>query len=884
MISGRVSRLTVTTDCGCQCKSCGCDRNCNVNPCLAISIWLAAVLIVIFIYNSPARSQAQGCYVVTGGTACRTDSNRSVDNGVNILEYGSDPTGNRDSTYAIQAANDYAAAENTNRRKIFCPAGVYKTTLPLFFDPPGNLRGADGRHGPSYTSGATYVRNATVNFGGVAYISLQNSNVGNAPNSSPSYWRPFAWASGTTYAQNDIVSYSGIPWISLQNGNTGNTPAVVSAYWAPTTIAPTNFTFGVSFIGDEGLGTGENNRGCTIRSTFNNAVALWVGTGTGNEIKSIQITGPSGGYRGEQSSSGIGIAIAGGPSGANRTLIENTEVDNFYTLYQTGVNSDGLGAETTFRKVAGSNCYNGIVIGETQNDINDAVEPSVSCTNNFVATHGPGISIFGGNVSTASSQANFFTISNTSSLTAKKAPGANFYVYTFTTILGSPDRYIMHCKISIGNCVYNSFVILTEHFGVVPLIMTEWNSSTHSATFQTLNNWSAYYFQGANAATETDFQNEIQEVSIIYAAERLTTFTGSSFDVSAVHLENPSACTTFIHDVSGFNGDHGITLTGVRINYDPSDNQWVGGTKAQLAWFYCQQSFPFVWIGAGCGNVFWQNSYVNQNAKSSPVIFDLASSCRFVSTGNSLNGISFLNPVMRVTGYEGGYQALENGYISGGGEAMYTAGFGGGEWDQTPFRATAAGAPAQTLPPSVGLGMVPYVGYRPAPWAHPRIHGSTYRILGSVTSSNALGSYPTINGMTIYTVLDWKAGSAKFVQSAHEFDSYGQNLTTANIPTLSWEYKGQTFAVLADSGTLSWVYPGLGVTFNSLNGAGVQHYEITGVFPRISLDNGSHAGYFTIINVQHDGPPFWLEGSKTSIFRGTTIGQDSFNWKSTTLQ
>ena len=74
-----------------------------------------------------------------GGTAMRAPEARANDQGINILEFGADPTGVSDSTAAIQAAIDYAFTHNNagatvtagqGVNNVFCPAGIYKTSYP----------------------------------------------------------------------------------------------------------------------------------------------------------------------------------------------------------------------------------------------------------------------------------------------------------------------------------------------------------------------------------------------------------------------------------------------------------------------------------------------------------------------------------------------------------------------------------------------------------------------------------------------------------------------------------------------------------------------------------------------------------------------------------
>ncbi len=727
-----------------------------------------------------------------------------------------------------------------------------------------------------YLSGTTYSINQTVNYSGTAYVSLVDNNRGNTPGLSPSAWRVFVYNAGTTYAKDAIVSYDGVPWLSLQNGNLGNTPGTSSVYWQLTTAAPTNFAFSLSFYGNPGLGNGETAGGCVIKPQYMSGPAYWSGPGQGMTTTNIQIQFPSRAYRGAQDSRSIGIAIAGGPGGASRTLIDNVEIDNVYTCIQTGANQDELADSNSVRKTACNNCYKGFYVSETQNDINDAVETNFSCTINFFAGSGPGIEIWGGNLSTPSSASNAFAISSISTLNAVAM--GNSYNYTFTAVL-SPDSNMEACGTNVGSCIYDSWSILTPNFGIVPLTMTAWNTATNTATFKTWPNWGAYYFQFSNALGISALQADIQAATTVYAAERLRTLVGAAFSVVGVHIENPSACTTFVQNGSGFSGDHGISITRARFNYDPGNTALNGGTPSQLALAYCQAAFPFIEMRSGGGNLTLENVFFSQTSASNPVIIDYENTAiRLIGRSNT----GLVNPILRVTGWAGGYQAAEVGYISGGGVESCTAAFGCGEWDQTPFQSTNVKATFQTSSFLFGLGMVPYAGYRPAPWTHPRILSTAYKTLGSI-NGDLLGSYPIIDGGTIYSVLDpLGALAGKFVQSAHSFQSYGQNLTTSNVSGLSLSWQGQSFIVRADTTTCSWLYPGVQAYLN--NGSGYLLYEVTGVEPNISLDAGSHPCFFTVLNAQQDGEPYLLTGAKTTTYSGSQINQDSYSWKSLSLQ
>ena len=111
------------------------------------------------------------------------------------------------------------------------------------------------------------------------------------------------------------------------------------------------------------------------------------------------------------------------------------------------------------------------------------------------------------------------------------------YVYTFTTTIASPDIYF--------GSVYNALNLVTAHFGVIPIVMTNWNSGTNVATFQTLAAWSfSNYQNNVNLITATDLQAEIQAVSTLYAAERVTIANGGGVHLINTFIENSDACTT----------------------------------------------------------------------------------------------------------------------------------------------------------------------------------------------------------------------------------------------------------------------------------------------------------------------------------------------------
>ncbi len=525
--------------------------------------------------------------------------------------------------------------------------------------------------------------------------------------------------------------------------------------------SPKVFGYSLALVGENG-GANHEGWGSRLCPNFNNGVALWVGPGQGMVVRGLSVIGPQGGYRGNQNSNGIGVAIAGGNGGSTRALIENVEVDNFYTCFSTGTNFDALADSNSWHKVECINAYYGFNIAATENFINDIIEPTLSATIAFNSPTSKNVTIFGGNPSVNSGVSNSFAISLISSMTATVGGNCNnYYCYTFTGVIAAPDIFV--------GSVYNSYMLKTADFGIIPLIMTNWNSATNTGTFRIWPNWGFYYFQnGTNAVSLTNLQSEIQAVTTIYAAERVTVLNGISFDWTGGHVENSEACQTFVHAAASSNGDSGISVRRVFFNAEISLNQYKPAnnpTPAQLALFYCQQSFPFIFADSGAsGTINLENDMFIQlpDGSSDPVVIDWqgAGQMRLVVTNTGRSGESLFNPSIRVT------QQIYNP-ISGGYNYIYTPAFGAGEWNQTPFLPTNSSARGGQLGGwATGLGIVPYVGWRPALWAHPRITPSIYTTLTG--SLPALGTYPIIDGSTIYSVLDWNTGAVShlFTRSA----------------------------------------------------------------------------------------------------------------------
>jgi hypothetical protein len=841
---------------------------------------------------------------------------------LNIGWFGADASGATDSAPAIQKAID--SLYNTSQQSIFCPTGNYKITEPIFLEAPGGLRGPDGTHGINYNAGTTYSVGQAVNFAGVAYTSLQNSNTGNTPNTSPTFWGPFNWNAGTTYPLNANVSYHGVPWKSLVAGNIGNTPPAVDAaawnsattysigqtvnwggqvytsiqnsntnnnphtsptfwkiFWQLTWMQNGNASnFGYGFYGPPTI---YGTFGCNILATYQNGVWLQIGAGNGTIVKHINLNyGGKGAslYDAQMPSNGIGICIPGDSGGSNRVVIEELAINSVFYAIQTSCNVDGLGAENTIRKVAASNCVVYFTVLGSQNFANTIEEASSGCVDGVIAQTGPGYAVRGGNWSAPGEQtvSNTWTVSGTSALTLLPSTCGNpncRYQFTTTIVSSSggtggagpstgPDSFMLNCPVGSESCVYNSWTMLLPHYGLIPLNLVSLNRSTNLATFQTYDPWQLYYYHQHDATAISDIATEVAAVTQLYAAERASTFTGLGVDVSDIHVENGTACNTFL-TANGLAGDVGIMIRRIYFNANPSQDQSgpkSGNNPGSLSFpqFACQQSWPFInYPGSFVGTSFERVRWASDQGGSS-VIIDNANvagnDCSFDGNGN----LPLWSPIIRTS--------FRNS------DSFYTTQNGACHYSINPWVPPAMGGPD-----GFASNLMPFTGFYPSPYATARLPVSTYATLQSVAGLNPGVDYPPISGQTIYSILDHNCGAcspstpARWVQSAHMGYSYGQNLTTSNVSGLSWVYKGGSCFVLANANLFNVIFPGLSITLD--NGSGPQHYIITGLEPWMSLDGGTHRGYFTIVQPSGDGCGV---GTSGTTYTGTVIGQDPFVW------
>lgn len=105
----------------------------------------------------------------------------------------------------------------------------------------------------SWSSATSYSQYVVAYYKGSSYISIQNANFSNQPDTSPTYWSLFvkaptskgAWSSVTTYSFNDIVNYGLSSYISIQSTNLNQEPDTATTYWAVMATAASSGGIGV---------------------------------------------------------------------------------------------------------------------------------------------------------------------------------------------------------------------------------------------------------------------------------------------------------------------------------------------------------------------------------------------------------------------------------------------------------------------------------------------------------------------------------------------------------------------------------------------------------------------------------------------------------------
>jgi hypothetical protein len=749
------------------------------------------------------------------------------------------------------------ASGSTSTKTIFIPGGRYACALPIYLDPPHNMRGIGRR--PDWSETTEYVKGDVILDQGIPWVSQVDGNLGNKPILPPTCTGGLVGA-GLKFqfdkAGNFPRPVGSQHWVTTTNtlGTPDSDPtswmqAIV--YWRPYLDPnPVDFAFSLSLIGEEGLS--QYGWGTQFDFAFHDTCALVVGPGNGMMVKGITAihlgVADAQSYRGCQPMDGVGIGICDGNGGSSRTLVEKCMVQGFYRLYTTGVNHNGnLGDSNELRDSFLWNGYIGAEFADTQNFICSLYNMNVGATIGVKATANTGANVFNGNYSgDEGAQRKAFSISNVSAATQVGEQ------ITFTATVANPDFFLpLGC--------YNSMAIVTTHFGVVPLVMTAFDEVTSKITLATYENWNGIV--AGNGSTiilsNSRFAADLQAATTLYAVERQTQFWGGAIGVDNVHVESANACMTLIDSSAGWGNQQPNMMTNVHINYDPS----LTGLAPQRnsnpddnAAFFCQQSWPFIRVNdidLVFDNTSFSNS-INSGQQSFNVdIYKANLDVRHTVQTNSWNlRCSFQSGV--------GFTDYRNNYTS---PLM-----GRGSYDRDMFRAAIESHPVDWL-------SHPFTGLAPARWCSPPLNKVDVAALSGPLPPLVAGrgaTYPLMWGGRPYTVIadfavDYLTPPVKStVWSSHAFYTYGQGLPG------SWSYKGGSWCVYMDAGLLSRMRPGLGII---LNGALCMVRTV-----HTWVGNGTLPGHVTVVNTTGgDYGPILLPGNIDAVYTGTVLAQQPFS-------
>jgi hypothetical protein len=325
-----------------------------------------------------------------------------------------------------------------------------------------------------------------------------------------------------------------------------------------------------------------------------------------------------------------------------------------------------------------------------------------------------------------------------------------------------------------------------------------------------------------------------------------------------------NACVTLLDYSTGQTSYPGMSAQNHNFGYDIGLASFATGTAAQRAHFYCQQVFPFIEASpssVGDKLVLTGGNFGGLQTSMAPVLIE-AEPLGMVS-GEKLGNLG--------AGFNYRIFAAKEFQIDPDFH-FETVGRGLGTWDADYTQPAAFfGTNAGTMF-TQGELRVPYCGYEPCPWSTPSLSPTVYALVSG--SLGALGTYPPIACRTVFKSTDWNSSALAhiFLRSAScPGYSWGQNLTDALVgETVTWTYKGQSDALYLDAKTLSWMFPGLGITITDTNGTNT--YLVTAVHPQL--------GYITVMSTASNiGTP--LAGTKTVVYTcasSCTIGQHSFAW------
>jgi len=670
---------------------------------------------------------------------------------------------------------------------------------------------------PTVSTGVLAQANEIV-FGAIVSYT-QNISIGyvEAPGfttGTPNLWTSAAWLVGTTYPISAVVYRNGIPWQSLQNGNVGHDPLNDLAanadlvWWKPISETAISDNFGGTLYGPPQLIPASPQAfqgGCIINALFNNSAGLTMGPGNGMTLDSVWVVGPNGGVDCGQPATGAGIVVLSQSGGANRTQIRNSGAFNFFysipigssAIQTIGSAGTALAAENKVDNTFIQNSCVGFTVTNTQGFVNSLTNNTVDAVTSVITGTDVGVAVYNGNYSHFSQNmiGQKFAISTVSA--SYDAAGLKV-----TGTITSPDGFLtVQCtdpgtaaneynRFAPANpCsrnVYNSWMMWPADYGVIPLVMVAYNTSTHVATWRATDEWYQAY---GTVCCGSGLTTEIGTQTAIWATEMGRVFVGAGIDVEQIHIE-PGQPFELVDSTFGFGAARATILKNININIDYTfASTYSPGNALSEAKFFAAQSFAFINIPSNNngGNVTLDSICCNINNGNSGygenIMVNLGQPGSPQDGHLFMKGGSFARMNFRYPANSSGAGNMTGGsnWASGG-----SAAFGQGDYQFTPWLGilTDNGSGPERMR-EMGWNSGPYWGVRPAPWTSPCISPTQYVTL--------LGTLPAIIGTTVtypilwsgqqYKICDWNLTPTAY--NAGFTYSVGALVTSASITYIS---------------------------------------------------------------------------------------------------
>jgi hypothetical protein len=713
----------------------------------------------------------------------------------------------------------------------------------------------------------------------------------------------------------DLVIYNGVPYIALQSVPAGNAPYLQHAplsspflevapdpYWEyyyytranvnkRGPLSQSSFAYQFTFSGVPTSPNSVSFASC-INPNFSNAQAIVMGPMNGGSLEDITvsirpyadpITGTGSGGTcnfGGLNPGSVGVCISGTGAGASRTILRRIHVDNAYTAFQIGSpGGGGLGDSNDFYHCSCGNAFISVSINGSQAFINSFYTCNfagrIGICNSQVSMPA---NVYGGNWSTQgeASEGFSYAVSGTSTLAVSSAgfnyifgalsynakPGTLAISFSTTVTIPSGNTnadasLATHGYADGRNGIYTTFTMVTQHFGVVPLLCTGYNKTTHVINLLVFPPWSAFTAPAATTGvflSLTDFEAEIRACTTLNAATMCFPFNGP------VNAWGPFLESAFASQCVSSNSVSGETrIVNMVFDYDITLSQYAPGRTtdpAALAHYYSQHAFPaFMLVNgnvtldntdAGC---FYYDSFivdstiygrlVLEDSAVAPMNVRFPTLLQDLFMGNTGDHLDFTGTILGGTLSEKKNYGLPSTSTASGVAKAWTG------WSQV-----------------MGRGQFPQAGIRPSPNVVPTILASHFSTLANSSALPAISAgnipYPMVYGGTLYQTQASAMEAGQFMfESNHNLYSYHQGLSAANVSGFSWSCKGMTNCLYVDANTMALMFSGLviGLTTDTLN-----YYVVTGIQPQL--------GYITVWRISPGGQ--FISGVKTTVYSSSS--------------